>query len=156
MDNKKITIGAAALTALIMSAGLAVSSFAYQGNPNVQGPNYTAERHEAIIGALDSGDYNAWSEARKDISKSHIGEVINEDNFDKFVEMHNLRLAGDIAGANKVRTELGLGQGSQNHGNRRGHGQKNGRGMQNASTRGQNNGGNFVDTNHDGICDNIQ
>jgi len=155
MDNKKITIGAAALTAVIVTMGFAASSFAYQGDPNVQGPNYTPERHEAMTAAFEAKDYNAWTEARGDMGRGRMMEVINEDNFDKFVEMRELRLAGDTEGADEIRAELGLGQDGRNHGDR-GRGQKDGRGMHNSGARGQNNGGNFLDANGDGTCDNLQ
>ncbi len=158
MNNKKLTIGAAALTAVIVTTGFAASSFAYQGDPSVEGPNCTEERREAITNAFESGDYNAWVEARGDIGKKRLKDVINEGNFSKFAEMRELRLAGDTEGADALRAELGLGQGSQNHGSRKGQGQgQNGsRRMQNSGARGQNAGGNFVDTNGDGTCDNIQ
>ena len=55
MDNKKLTIGAAALTAIVISAGLATSTFAYQGNPNVEGPNFTTERHAEMTAAFLCG-----------------------------------------------------------------------------------------------------
>ena len=48
-----IAIGAGALFATTSNA------FAYRGDPNVQGPNYTAERHEAMTKAFDNMDYNA-------------------------------------------------------------------------------------------------
>jgi len=155
MKNSKLTIGAAALTAVIVTAGFAASSFAYQGDPSVQGPNYSLERHDAITAAFEAGDYNAWLEARGDVGQGKIKDVVNEDNFSKFVEMRELRLAGDIEGANEIRAELGLGQGRMNHGMRGDKGQRGGRGMNEMGTRGQNMNNNFVDANGDGTCDNL-
>ncbi len=152
MTNKKITIGAAALVAIIASAGFAMSTFAYQGDPSMEGPNYNEERHEAMLNAFENKDYNAWKEARGDHGK---GDQINEDNFSKFVEMRELRLAGDTDGADALRAELGLGQGMMRHGHGKGQGQGRGRHMSNEN-RGQNRGGNFVDDNDDGICDLVE
>ena len=150
MTNKKITIGAAALVAIIASAGFAMSTFAYQGDPNAKGPNYNEERHEAMLNAFENKDYNAWKEARGDFGKGRIMDQVNEDNFSKFVEMRELRLAGDIDGADALREDLGLGQGMMRHGHGKGQGR---RGDGNNENRGQNRGGNFVDDNDDEICD---
>ena len=149
MTNKKITIGAAALVAIIASAGFTLSTFAYQGDPGVQGPNYNEETHTAMLNAFENKDYNAWKEAREGRGKGRIMDQINEDNFSKFVEMRELRLAGDIEGADAIRAELGLGQGRMKHGNGQGRRGRNG----NNENRGQNRGGNFVDSNGNGICD---
>jgi len=140
MKNNKLTIGAAALTAVIVTAGFAASSFAYQGDPSVQGPNYTPERHEAMTAAFETGDYNAWKELMS--GKGRVTQVVNETNFAQFAQAHELSENGDIAGANEIRTELGLGQGSKSHSMKGGRGQGQGKGMNNSGTRGQNAGGN--------------
>ncbi len=114
MKNKKTTIGAAAFTTVIVTMGFAASSFAYQGDSTKQGPNYTSERHDAISHAFETKDYDAWVTARENVSKGRIMDIINKDNFSKFAEMRELRLAGDIEGANAIRAELGLGQGNRN------------------------------------------
>ena len=149
MTNKKITIGAAALVAIIASAGFAMSTFAYQGDPSVKGPNYSEERHEAMLNAFENKDYNAWKEAREGVGKGRIMDQINEENFSKFAEMRELRLAGDEDGANALRAELGLGQGMMRHG----HGKGQRRRDRNNENRGQNRSGNFVDNNGNGVCD---
>ena len=154
MKNKKLTIGAAALTAVIVTVGFAASSFAYQGDPNVQGPNYTPERHEAMEQAFETGDYNAWKELMS--GKGRVTQVVNEGNFVQFAEAHELAENGDLEGAKEIRAELGLGQGSKGQGMKGGQGKGQGNGMHSSSTRGQNSGGNFVDANGDGSCDNIQ
>jgi len=33
---------------------------AYRGDLNVKGPNYTAERHDAMETAFEKGDYDTW------------------------------------------------------------------------------------------------
>ncbi|MCK9597323.1 hypothetical protein M0R19_09130 [Candidatus Pacearchaeota archaeon] len=83
------------------------SVLAYRGDPNVQGPNYSAERHEKMTKAFENKDYNAWKELMQ--GKGRVTQVVNEDNFVRFAEMHKLRLEGKNDEANKIRTELGLG-----------------------------------------------
>ena len=63
--------------------------------------------------------------------------------------MRNLRLSGDTDGVNAIRAELGLGQGSRG-------GNRSGDGIRKGNMRGQNAGGNFVDANGDGVCDQVQ
>ncbi len=81
---------------------------AYQGNPSVKGPNYSVERHEAMTKAFANKDYNAW---KKLVSSNNgkVSQIINQSNFNKFVEAHNLALQGKVDEANMIRTELGLG-----------------------------------------------
>ncbi len=33
---------------------------AYRGDPSIEGPNCTAERHEAMTAAFANNDYSAW------------------------------------------------------------------------------------------------
>ena len=85
------------------------ASLAYRGDPNVKGPNYTAERHDAMTKAFQNKDYNAWKKLMGDRGATRF---INATNFAKFAEAHNLALQGKTAEANKIRAELGLGTGS--------------------------------------------
>lgn len=107
--------------ALVGFLGLVVTTLtvstlasAYQGNPNVQGPNYDTARHELMLEAIENQDYNAWSELHQ--GKGRLTEVINQDNFDQFVEMHDLMMSGDKEGADEIRQVLGLGQGRMGKG----------------------------------------
>src|SRR6056297_529537 len=109
MTNSKIITGAAALVALIAVAGIAGASYAYQGNSNVQGPNCSPERHEAMETALEERDYQAWQELMGD--RGRVAEAVTEENFAKFAEAHDLAREGDIEGARSLREELGLNQG---------------------------------------------
>lgn len=129
MNKKTILLGATALIlgGLVMSPKLAE---AYRGDPGVQGPNCTPERHETMTQAFESGNYNAWKEQMQ--GKGRVSQVINEDNFARFAEAHKLALEGNTEEAMQIRTELGLGLGSRN-GDGSGQGQK-GNGM----GRGQN------------------
>ncbi len=58
--NKKLII--LATTALVISGFLLNpnSTEAYRGDPNVKGPNYSQERHEAMEKAFEKKDYEAW------------------------------------------------------------------------------------------------
>lgn len=100
-----------ALSAIALGTGVlftsASNALAYRGDPNVQGPNYTAERHEAMSQAFDSNNYGAWKELMQD--KGKVTQVINEGNFNRFTEMHKLLLEGKTEDAGKIREELGLG-----------------------------------------------
>jgi len=108
-NMKKITlgIGALALTlgALAVTAG---TTFAYQGDPTVEGPNYSPDRHEAMTDAFESNDYDAWYDLMA--GRGRVTQVINEDNFAKFAEAHELVEQGKVAEAQQLRQELGLGQ----------------------------------------------
>lgn len=132
--KKSLIIGFTALTALIVTAGLASSSLAYQGDPLIHGPNYTAERHDIMEATFENGDYAAWKET-VDL-RARVTQVINETNFTKFAEAHKLAESGDTLAADKIRVELGLGQGNRGH--------------RNGQTIG------FVDLNGDGTCDNLK
>jgi hypothetical protein len=79
---------------------------AYKWDPTVQGPSYTPERHEDMLNAFETNDYDAWSNLME--WKWRVTEVINEDNFSKFVEAHNLALQGDLEWSKEIREELGL------------------------------------------------
>lgn len=84
----------------------ASSVSAYKGDPNVQGPNYTPERHEAMEQAFESNDYQAWKELMGDRPAT---QRITEENFAKFAQMHELREEGNVDEANQIRAELGFG-----------------------------------------------
>jgi len=105
--NKKTLIGG--FIALAFGGLILVSNpvEAYQGDPNVQGPNCTGERHEAMTQAFDNNDYNAWKELVN--GRGRVSEVITEENFSQFAEAHRLALEGKTEEAAQIRQELGLG-----------------------------------------------
>jgi len=119
MNRKTILLGATALVfgGLVISPKLAQ---AYRGDPNVQGPNHTTERHEIMIQAFDNNDYDAWKEKMQ--GKGRVTQIVNQDNFDRFAQAHKLAQEGKVDEAKAVRTELGLGQGQ-----RKGNGNSSGR-----------------------------
>lgn len=106
MKHKSFFLAAAAL--VISGLALAPKAVtAYKGDPNVQGPNYTAERHEAMTKAFADRNYNAWKELMQ--GKGRVTQVVNQANFPKFAEAHQLALQGKTDQAAKIRAELGLG-----------------------------------------------
>ncbi len=102
----KHTIVASILVLGLMVGG-AVSVSAYQGDPNVKGPNYTEERHTAMTKAFAEKNYQAWKNLMQ--GRGRATQVVNEKNFAKFAEAHALALQGKTDEAAKIRAELGLG-----------------------------------------------
>lgn len=95
----------------VIGAGLALgvsTAKAYRGDPGVKGPNFDPERHAQMEEVLNNQDYQGWLELMGD---RPVTDKITEENFGRFVEMHQLRLAGDDEGAKQIREELGLGWG---------------------------------------------
>ena len=121
---KKTILGLGALALVLgataMSAG---SALAYRGDPTVQGPNYSTERHTAMLKAFENKDYTAWKNLMQ--NRGMASQVITGANFAKFVEAHNLALQGKTVEAQKIRQELGLG--SKNGSGRNGGGMGMGR-----------------------------
>lgn len=108
--RKKITFPIGVI-ALVSAAGVAYAAYAYQGDPDRRGPNFSGERYEAMQKAFENEDYNAWKTLMN--GGGQVTKVINEDNFARFSEMHRLMLEGRYGEANKIRDELGLGQGNR-------------------------------------------
>ncbi len=105
--NKK-TLGLGALTIILGASALSAgTAFAYRGDPAVKGPNYSPERHTAMLSAFENKDYTAWKNLMQD--RGRVTQVVTEANFAKFVEAHNLALQGKTVEAQKIRAELGLG-----------------------------------------------
>ena len=153
--NKSIKIGG--VFAVVMATAFTLSSaMAYQGDYSKQGHAYSPERHTAMEEAMNNSDYQAWSELMAD--RGRIRQVVNAENFAQFAEARRLGEAGDVAGADAIRQELGIrtsngekvgakygeGQG-RNRGNKEGHGRMN------SETRGQNQGGKFTEANGDSL-----
>lgn len=110
---------------LILMFALVASVFAYQGNPDVQGPYYTDERHEDMSEAFNSLDYSSWYNlmTQYDRMPGVLRSVNEEDNFVVFAEMREARLEGDLVRADALKVELGLGQGQMKRGSEKGSGQ---------------------------------
>lgn len=112
MNTKLIT---AFVAVFIIGVVSLVSVIAYRGNPEENGPNYDADVHEQLEAAIEAGDYDAWLEIRTENNlpmKGRMFQVITEENFDRYVALHEANEAGDTVTADAIRAELGLGQGA--------------------------------------------
>ena len=132
--STKIITGTFAIALAVVTLVSASSAFAYQGDPSVQGPNFSPERHEAMLKAFDSGDYQAW----KDLMGDHgrVAQFINEENFAQFAQAHKLAQEGKLEEAREIRAELGLGMrngAGKGQGHRRNSGQGNRSGAKDGS-----------------------
>ncbi|MDD5652308.1 MAG: hypothetical protein PHX98_02845 [Candidatus Moranbacteria bacterium] len=146
--SNKMLIGTSALVAIIFAGAYSFSS-AYRGDYTQKGPNYSEERHEAMEKAFENNDYNEWKSLMAENSRGRVRDVINEENFSKFAEAHRLMEEGKYEEAKQIREDLGLGLR-----NGEGKGFK-GQGRMNDENRGHNRGGNFIDEDGDGTCDNL-
>jgi hypothetical protein len=104
--NKKIAAFGSIALVLSLFGFSALDAQAYKGDPNIKGPNYSTERHEAMQKAFASRDYDAWKALMQ--GRGRVTQMVNEDNFAKFAEAHDLALQGKTAEAKKIREELGL------------------------------------------------
>ena len=104
--NKKI-LGIGVLSLALGAIFMAQTADAYRGDPSVQGPNYSEDRHEAMLSAFENNDYEAWKNLMG--NRGRVSQIITKDNFAKFAEAHKLTLAGNTVEAQKIRQELGLG-----------------------------------------------
>ncbi|MCK4767158.1 MAG: hypothetical protein KAS28_02145 [Desulfobacula sp.] len=155
-NSNKILIGSLAIAT--MSVFAISSVMANQGDYSKQGPSYSPERHTAMTDAMNSNNYEAWKELMAD--RGRVTKVINAENFEQFAKAHQLATNGDLDGADAIRKELVLktrdgkkmGDGYGKHGVNKG--KRRGCKKMNNENCGQNQGGNFIDTNNDGVCDN--
>jgi hypothetical protein len=132
--KNKILVGIFAFF-LISIVAFATITYAYKGDANVKGPNYSEDVHAQLETAIESGDYTAWVKIRQDNNLPMTGrmfQVINADNFDRYAAMHEAMEDGDTATADSIRAELGLGQGMKGTGK--------GAGMQSANKLGKGTG----------------
>jgi hypothetical protein len=67
--------------------------------------NHQAEMQEI----MENGTYDEWKE--KVESRPRMTDYVTEENFAKFQEAHQLKLAGDIEGARGIMEELGIERG---------------------------------------------
>ncbi len=106
---QKILIGSVTFVAVFILGTSIV--FAYKGNPNVHGKDYSQERHEKMMKTFDTEDYKEWSSLMK--NRGIITKIIHSDNFKDFAYAHELALMGDKDGAKEIKEELGLGLGNK-------------------------------------------
>jgi len=65
--------------------------------------SYHDTRHQAVEQALEDGDYEAFAEL---VADTPLGEKLNEEIFNKLVEIHELKEAGDHEGARDLAQSL--------------------------------------------------
>ncbi len=97
-------LGAAALSVVATTAIVAGGAYAFQGDFTKRGPN--SEQREAMEEAVENSDYNAWKDLAPERGK--MADIITEENFKKFSEMHKLAEAGKADEAKALAQELGL------------------------------------------------
>ncbi|NMC51594.1 hypothetical protein GYA54_02605 [Candidatus Kuenenbacteria bacterium] len=123
--NKKILMPSFLGFAVLFGALGASQVLAYQGDYTQKGPNYSEERHVLMTSAFQNRDYSAWKELMAG-KGGRVNQVVNQENFAKFTEAHDLAMQGKREEANKIRQELGLRAGGQKAGS--GYGQGKGQG----------------------------
>jgi len=136
---------------MAVGIGLAVGAIA-SANPGMfqkhnkegfkKGFEMTEEKKEAMKAhyeqmdtILANGDYEAFKELAS--NKPMMADKITEENFAKFIEMHNLKQAGDMEGAKVIAEELGLMK------------------LGEKGKKGMHKGMRFEDKNGDGFCDHL-
>lgn len=92
MKNVKIILGLSVLGLAAAGFLAPAKALAYQGDYTKSGPNYTPERHERMLKAIETNDYNAWSKLMS--GKGRVTQIINESNFARFAEAHKLAKEG--------------------------------------------------------------
>ena len=104
--NKKLMIAFALGAIVLLGTGFV---FAYQGNPEVNGPNYSSDRHEAMQEIMDNVDYDAWVLLMtEDDQVPGVLKKITEENFAVFAEANKALNDGDYELATELRESLGI------------------------------------------------
>ncbi len=136
MKNKKRTnktLMSFGIFSIITLFGMSMV-FAYQGDPNMKGPDYSEERHEAMEQAFENLDYDAWINLMTESRRSpKVVEIVTPENFAVFAEAHEAMENGDMKLAQILRAELGLNNGM---GPKDGIGFGSGKGMKQGSMQG--------------------
>ena len=122
---KKINIMLTILVGALMLFGSIVAVNAYRGDFTQVGPNYSEDRHELMENAFENNDYNTWYELMtQDGRHPRVLDVITEENFKEFAQIHELKENGDFEKAQELKEGLGLGMRNHN-----GQGRHMGKGM---------------------------
>lgn len=106
--NKKYYIAVAIIALIITTAGTSLIVSASE----VDSDKFEGKRihkfelnHEEVRAAIENSDYEAFAELTVG---TPLGDRVTSDNFDQFVEAHNLMKEGDFEGAKAIREELGF------------------------------------------------
>ncbi len=102
----------ASLTGIAVLA-IATPAFAYKGNPAVQGPNYTPERHEAMEVVFAKNDYQGWLKLMEN-KAWRLKQVVNSQaKFEEFARAHDAGVdaLAQFRADNGLGTQMGNGRG---------------------------------------------
>lgn len=102
----------ASLTGITVLA-IATPVLAYQGNPAIQGPNYTPERHEAMEVVFEKNDYSGWLKLMEG-KAMRLKEVVNSQaKFEQFAKAHEdgVEALARFRAENNLGTQRGSGYG---------------------------------------------
>ncbi len=102
----------ASLTGLTVLA-IATPVLAYQGNPDIQGPNYSPERHAAMEVVFEKNDYQGWLKLM-DGKAWRLKEVVNSQaKFEEFARAHEAGAdaLSQFRADNGLGTQMGMGRG---------------------------------------------
>ncbi|KKP36341.1 MAG: hypothetical protein UR27_C0021G0012 [Candidatus Peregrinibacteria bacterium GW2011_GWA2_33_10] len=113
MKQKLIYGSVGFLSALILT--LTATSYAQNSEGNTKNsPFCNNEKHQEVIKAIENNDYQTWKKLMEENGMHPEKlDVINEENFAKFSQMHKLMREGKFEEANKIREELGLKMGGR-------------------------------------------
>ncbi|PLX20643.1 hypothetical protein C0584_05380 [Candidatus Parcubacteria bacterium] len=100
-NNSKKFTGIIAISAIVATFGVTAITSAHFG-----GYGLDEEQRDAVEAAIEDGDYGTWKSIQNSIPR--ITDLITEDNFSEYSEMHNLMQSGDFEEAEVLREELGL------------------------------------------------
>jgi len=81
----------AGLSVVTLLASTSTAALAYKGDPNVQGPNYSPERHTAMQAAFDAGanGFQNWLKLMENKAMRLKQVITNSDIFGEFATAHN-------------------------------------------------------------------
>lgn len=88
----------------ILGFGIGATALTTQAH-NVDGKGMMSEKRQALETALANKDYTAFKNV---VGDGPLGEKITEENFEKFITLHQLKKDGNIDEAKKMAGELGL------------------------------------------------
>lgn len=110
-----------ALFALLLVGLIAFGAFAYPANMEAMGQGRMMNFEDTLArdhfrsemdNIINSG-YDAWYAKISEVNpNSRMLSIINTDNFEKMIEMHNAKIAGDFEKANEIALELGIERGT--------------------------------------------
>ena len=95
-------------TIFSLLALMLIGIVAAAGTASAFGWGMNNENREALEQAIEDNDYETYKELVEDISNTRF-EVLDEEDFEKLVEMHQAREDGDFELAHELGEELGHG-----------------------------------------------